>query len=48
MSHSLNSVKGLIENCIGEHYMGVIEGDSRSLDYGSYDVLPILFPEAGS
>ena len=36
MSHSLNSLKG---GYIGDYYSGegIIKGDTRSLDYGSYD-----------
>ena len=34
MSHCLNSLKG---GCIGD-YIGVIKGDTRSLDNGSYNI----------
>ena len=39
MSHSLNSLKGgYIRDYIGDYY-GVIKGDTRSLDSGSYEGL---------
>ena len=37
MSYSLNSLKGdYIGEYIGDYYIGVIKGDTRSLDYSSY------------
>ena len=30
------SSRGYIGDCIGDYYMGVIMGDTRSLDYSSY------------
>ena len=38
MSYSLNFLKGLIGDYIGNDY-GVIKRDSRSLDNGSYESL---------
>ena len=35
MSHSLNSLKGVIWGIIEGSTIGVIKGDTRSLDYGS-------------
>ena len=41
MSYSLNSLKaGYIGDYIGETVMGVIQGDTRSLDYSSDDTVP--------
>ena len=41
MSHNLNSLKGgSIGDYIGDYYrglIGVIKGDTRSLDYSSYN-----------
>ena len=38
MSYGLNSLKrGYIGECIGE-YVGVFEGDTWSLDYGSFGI----------
>ena len=36
MSYSLNSLKGVIQGIIYGTTIGVIKGDSRSLDYSSY------------
>ena len=36
MNHSLNSLKGVILGIILGTTIGVIKGDTRSLDYGSY------------
>ena len=36
MSSSLNSLKGVIRGIIYGTTIGVIKGDTRSLDYGSY------------
>ena len=38
MSHSLNSLKGVIKGIILGITTGDIKGDTRSLDYGSYEV----------
>ena len=38
MSYGLNSLKGgYIGEYIGDYNIGGIEGDTRSLDYGSYE-----------
>ena len=42
MSHSLNSFKGVIYRIIYWHAIGVIGGDSRSLDSGSHDSFPYM------
>ena len=57
MSCSLNSLKGgYVGDYIGDYYIGVIKGDARSLDYGSYvdepdaisrDLADILFRVCG-
>ena len=36
MSHSLNSLKGVIQGFVKGATIGDIKGDTRSLDYGSY------------
>ena len=36
MSYSLNSLKGVIWGIIWRTTIGVIKGDTRSLDYSSY------------
>ena len=41
MSYNLNSIKrGYIGDYIGDYYIGVIKGDTRSLDSGSCRLLP--------
>ena len=40
MSHSLNSLKGVIKGIIYGTTIGVIKGDTRSLDSGSYNIFP--------
>ena len=39
MSYSLNSLKGVIWGIIYGTTIGVIRGDTRSLDYSSYGVI---------
>ena len=39
MSYSLNSLKGVREGIIQGSSIGDIKGDTRSLDYSSYDSL---------
>ena len=36
MSHSVNSIKGVRSGIIYGIIIGVIKGETRSLDYGSY------------
>ena len=43
MNHSLNSLKGVIWGTIYGTTIGLIKGDTRSLDNGSYgDYSPLL------
>ena len=43
MSYSLNSLEGgYIGDYIGDYYIGVIKGDTRSLDYSSYGCCIII------
>ena len=42
MSHSLNSLRGYMEVTIWPSPGGVIQKDTRSLDYSLYDLLSIL------
>ena len=49
MSCSLHTLNvGYIGDYIGEYYIGAIKGDTRSLDYSSYNISPYspLPPEA--
>ena len=39
MNHSLNSLKGVIQGITHGTTIGLIKGDFRSLDYGSYEGL---------
>ena len=39
MNHSLNSLKGVIWGTIYGTTIGLIKGDTRSLDNGSYEVV---------
>ena len=46
MSYGLNSLKGdYIGDDIGNYYRGVIKGDTRSLDYSSYNPGITLQPQ---
>ena len=42
MSYSLNSLKGVIWGILRETIIRDIEGDTRTLDYGSYELLSIF------
>ena len=40
MSHSLNSLQGVIQGIISESSIGVIKGDTKSFDHSSYALNP--------
>ena len=42
MSYSLNPLKGVIQGIIHGSVIGLIKGDTRSLDYGSYKDIGIM------
>ena len=42
MSYSLNSLKGVMEGTILGTTIGLIKGDTRSLDYSSYELCNLL------
>ena len=46
MSYSLNSLRGVIWGIIYGTTIGVIKGDTRSLDNGSYDFLWEFLPSS--
>ena len=50
MSYSLNSLKGVIKGIIMESAIGVIKGDTRSLDNGSDlpSISPLYVPHAAT